>query len=98
MEMSVIRCESANKERLRFVSAWSSEQKSGDEAIRRLLPFKLKDQYAKSRNTTADKVLELWDSLQLTDFIYNMYERYHCEALDNAFKDIDSIVEERKKA
>lgn len=127
MEMSVIRCESADKDWLRFVSACRSEQKSGDEydiiigpvaddrtfdvislyligiydedeAIRRLLPFKLKDQYAKSRNTTADKVLELWDSLQLTDFIYNMYERYHCETLDNAFKDIDSIVEERKKA
>jgi hypothetical protein len=96
--LNVIRYESADKEWLRFVSACRSEQKSGDEAIRRLLPFKLKDQYAKSRNTTADKVLKLWDSLQLTDFIYNMYERYHCEALDNAFKDIDSIVEERKKA
>lgn len=56
------------------------------------------EHYAKSRNTTADKVLELWDSLQLTDFIYNMYERYHCEALDNAFEDIDSLVDERKKA
>ena len=55
MEMSVIKYESANKERLRFVSAWSSEQKSGDEAIRRLLPFKLKDQYA----FKSEKALEL---------------------------------------
>ena len=62
------------------------------------MTFKLKDRYANSRNTTADKVLELWDSLQLTDFIYDMYERYHCEALDNAFCDIDSLVEERKKS
>lgn len=55
MEMSVIRCESADKEWLRFVSACRSEQKSGDEAIRRLLPFKLKDQYA----FKSEKALEL---------------------------------------
>lgn len=58
----------------------------------------LMEQYAKSRGTTADRVLELWDSLQLTDFIYNMYERYHCEVLDNAFSDIDVLIDERKKS
>lgn len=25
-----------------------------------------------------------------------MYERYHCEALDNAFEDIDSLVKEKQ--
>lgn len=55
------------------------------------------EQYAKSRGTTADKVLELWDSLKLTNMIYNMYERYHCEALENAFCDIDSLIEETQK-
>lgn len=55
------------------------------------------EHYAKNRGTTADKILDLWDSLHLTDFIFDMYERYHCEALDNAFCDIDSLVEERKK-
>lgn len=54
------------------------------------------EQYANSCGTTADKVLELWDSLMLTDFIYNMYERYHCEAMENAFSDIDILIEEKK--
>ncbi|MDY2511007.1 MAG: DUF3791 domain-containing protein [Ruminococcus callidus] len=54
------------------------------------------EQYAKSRKTTANKVLELWDTLGLSDLIYNMYERYHCEALDNAFEDIDSLVKEKQ--
>ena len=28
----------------------------------------------------------------LTDFFYDMYERYHSEALENAFEDIDAHV------
>ena len=55
------------------------------------------EQYAKSRNTTANEVLRLWDSLNLTDFIYNMYERYHSEAIENAFSDIDLLVSEKTK-
>lgn len=26
-----------------------------------------------------------------------MYERYHCEAIENAFKDIDDLIEEKKQ-
>ena len=57
------------------------------EALKRLLLQKLKDQV----------VLNTLDELGLTDFIYNMYERYHCEAIENAFKDVDDLIEEKKQ-
>ena len=28
----------------------------------------------------------------LTDTIYNVYERYHIEAIENAFDDIDKMI------
>lgn len=54
------------------------------------------ENYAEYKNTTADKVLKLWDKLGLTDFIYDMYERYHIERLENAFEDIDRLVAEKQ--
>ena len=56
----------------------------------------LLEHYAQSKGTTADKVLAQWDSLQITELICNMYERYHCEALDNAFADIDELIAEKQ--
>lgn len=56
----------------------------------------LLEQYAKYKNKTADIVLKEWDELELTDSIYNMYEIYHIERLENAFEDIDKLVEEKK--
>ncbi len=53
------------------------------------------ENYAQYKNTTADKVMKLWDRLELTDFIYDMYERYHIERLENAFEDIDRLVAEK---
>ena len=53
------------------------------------------ENYAEYKNTTADKVLKLWDKLNLTGFIYDMYERYHAERLENAFEDIDRLVAEK---
>lgn len=53
------------------------------------------ERYAAYKKTSADKILVLWDSLGLTDFIYGMYELYHCERLQNAFDDIDSLIAER---
>ena len=53
------------------------------------------ERYAMYKNTSADKILALWDRLELTDFIYDMYEIYHSERLQNAFDDIDSLVAER---
>ncbi|MCM1245954.1 MAG: DUF3791 domain-containing protein [Roseburia sp.] len=55
----------------------------------------LLENYAEYKNTTGDEVLRLWDKLKLTDFIYDMYERYHAERLENAFEDIDKLVEEK---
>lgn len=55
----------------------------------------LLESYAGYKNTTADKILRQWDKLQLTDFIYDMYEMYHAEAIENAFADIDRLIRER---
>ena len=54
------------------------------------------ERYAAYKKTSADKILALWDSLGLTDFIYDMYELYHCERLQNAFDDIDALIAERQ--
>ena len=56
------------------------------------------ERYAAYKKTTADKILALWDSLSLTDFIYDLYELYHCERLQNAFDDIDTLIAERQAA
>lgn len=57
----------------------------------------LLEHYAQYKGTTADKVLSEWDSLKITETINQMYERYHCEALENAFADIDDMIAEKKK-
>lgn len=56
----------------------------------------LLEHYADYKNTTADKVLKQWDNLEITDFIYDMYEMYHVEKLENAFDDIDRLVLEKQ--
>ena len=57
----------------------------------------LMEQYAHYKNTTADKVLHKLDELNLTDYIFNMYEMYHSEALENAYADIDKLIESKTK-
>ena len=52
----------------------------------------LLEQYAAVKGTTADKILRQWDDAGVTDTIYGMYERYHSEAIENAFDDIDRII------
>ncbi len=58
----------------------------------------LLEQYANYKNTTADEVLKLLESKGLADFVYDMYEIYHTETLENAFVDIDSLIETGKPA
>lgn len=53
----------------------------------------LMEQYAFYKNTTADKVLTKLEELNLTDYVYNMYEMYHIEAIENAYNDIDALIE-----
>ena len=54
------------------------------------------ERYAESKATTASQVLREWDSLNLTEFIYDMYDLYHIERLENAFSDIDQLVLEKQ--
>lgn len=58
----------------------------------------LLEQYAKYKNTTANVALKEWDELDLTDSIYDMYEQYHIERLENAFEDIDRLIKEKKSS
>lgn len=57
----------------------------------------LLEKYSEYKNISTTDVLNTLDELGLTDFIYNMYERYHCEAIENAFKDINDLIEEKKQ-
>ena len=57
----------------------------------------LMEQYARYKNTTADKILRQLDELNLTDYVFNMYEMYHSEALENACADIDKLIESKTK-
>ena len=52
------------------------------------------ERYAEYKNTTAEKVLQQWEKKNLVDFIYDMYELYHVERLENAFEDIDKLMNE----
>lgn len=54
------------------------------------------ERYAEAKGITAEKVLKQWDELGLTTFIYEMYELYHIERLENAFNDIDSLIMEKQ--
>lgn len=58
----------------------------------------LLESYAAHKETTADKVLETLDEKNLTEFVYNMYELYHVEAIENAFLDLDSLIETGRPA
>lgn len=57
----------------------------------------LLERYAEYKNTTADNILKTWDELELTDFLFDMYEIYHIECLENAFEDIDRLIQEKQK-
>lgn len=53
------------------------------------------ERYAAYKSISANEVLSEWERLSVADMIYDMYEIYHCERLENAFDDIDRIVSER---
>ena len=52
------------------------------------------ERYANYKNSTAGDVLTKWDDLGITNKIYDMYELYHTEAIENAFADIDRLTKE----
>ena len=53
---------------------------------------------AKYKGVTAAEVLKILDEKNLTDFVYNMYEIYHIEAIENAYMDIDSLIKTGRTA
>lgn len=52
------------------------------------------EKYAAFKEKNAAEILKQWDELNLTNFIYDMYEIYHIERLQNAFDDIDVLIKE----
>ena len=58
----------------------------------------LLEEYADYQNTTAPEILKIWDEtvvfekMTLTEYIMEKYFVYHIEAIENAFKDIDSLI------
>ena len=52
----------------------------------------LLENYASYKNSSADVIIAQWDKAGVADRIYNMYERYHSEDLQNAFADIESLL------
>lgn len=53
------------------------------------------ESYAKYKNKGADEIFNELEDLNLTNEIYNMYEMYHSEAIENAFMDIDKLIAEK---
>ena len=58
----------------------------------------LLESYAQYKNIAANEILKTLDEKNLTEFVYQMYEIYHTEALENAFKDLDSLIQTGKPA
>lgn len=53
------------------------------------------EHYANYKNTTTEMIINKLDELNLTNYIYNMYEIYHQEAIQNAFDDIDKLIKSK---
>lgn len=54
------------------------------------------ERYADYKNSTSGDILTLWDELDISKYIYDMYELYHTEAIENAFSDIDRLTAEKQ--
>ena len=54
----------------------------------------LLENYAYYKKTSADKVLNKLIDLNLLNKVFNNYEFYHIDSLDNAYNDIDTLIKE----
>ena len=52
----------------------------------------LLENYAAYKHQPANEVLKTWDDLNISDTIYRRGDFYHCEAMENAFRDIDTLI------
>ena len=50
------------------------------------------ERYANEKGRSTGDVLREWDVHGITDEIYDGYFQYHQEALQNAYRDIDSLL------
>ena len=50
------------------------------------------EKYACEKNRPTGEVLQEWDEKGVTQKIYDGYWQYHQEAIQNAYRDIDSLV------
>ena len=56
----------------------------------------LLEHYAEAKGRAAPEVLAEWDRLGLAELIFDLYELYHVERLENAYDDIDALVAEAR--
>mgnify|MGYP001013989177 CR=1 FL=1 len=55
----------------------------------------LLERYADYKKEKASEILKMWDQIGITKLIYDLYDIYHVERLENAFEDIDKLLEEK---
>ena len=54
------------------------------------------EHYAVYKNKNTNVVMEELKNLALVEEIINRYEFYHIERLENAYEDIDKLIENKK--
>lgn len=55
------------------------------------------ENYAFYKKTTADKVIKKMIELNILNKVFDSYEFYHIEKLENAYEDIDRLINENSK-
>lgn len=53
------------------------------------------EHYANFKGMNANDVVKKLDQLNLIQVIYDRYEFYHIESLDNAYNDIDKLISKK---
>lgn len=56
------------------------------------------ERYAYEKHQSTGDILKLWDERGITQEIYDNYEMYHQESIDNAFADIENLMKTGKHA
>ena len=59
--------------------------------------MQLINKYAEHKNSTAGDTLTLWDELEISSLIYENYEAYRNESIEDVFADIDKLTVEKQQ-
>lgn len=59
--------------------------------------MQLINKYAEYKNSTAGDILTIWDDLDISSLIYENYETYRNESLENVFADIDKLTIDKQQ-